>query len=101
MAAASANSAAGLPALSGTPKQVSWAESIRRDFLQKFDEVSVKAAEADQMKDALSIVRARLVSITQAAWWIDNRQVCESDQRMACWIGAALRQVMREATEVA
>lgn len=101
---AAANEAAGLPSLSGTQKQISWAESIRRDFFSTFDRVVEKAIAAGQPEDvrqALAKVRGRLMGITSASWWIENREHASRDQAMTAWIGSALRQVAREAMEVA
>lgn len=72
-----------LPALAGTPKQVTWAEDIRAKALRDYDMV-VAAAEAEAKRpnatatsiEAASAALAALDSITDetsARWWIDHR----------------------------
>lgn len=53
--AAAANAEAGLPALTGSPKQIAWAESIRAKA------VANRTTTPEQQR------------IAGAAWWIDHR----------------------------
>lgn len=84
---------AGLPALTGTAKQVSWAETIRREQLalltaeidSRLAKVAAKMAElGDALTDAQRAGAAAneatydamvdyAESQTAASWWIDNR----------------------------
>ena len=57
-AASTAAAAAGIPVLSGTPKQVAWAATIRQEYL---DEVLCGVADSVIEREA------------RASWWIDNR----------------------------
>ncbi|WP_305043864.1 hypothetical protein [Geoalkalibacter sp.] len=95
--AASANSEAGLPALTGTEKQIGWAETIRAERIgeidqavasyegklaslnderrRRADEVAVEDGFAS-IEESLSCVREAaelLRSERSAHWWIDNR----------------------------
>ena len=72
-----------LPALTGTPKQVTWAEDIRREKLAKVAEEMTKfisSAPADTPAETLeetnSVLQTaynRLAEQTSARWWIDAR----------------------------
>ncbi|MFE1130071.1 hypothetical protein ACFW6R_25710 [Streptomyces albidoflavus] len=89
---AEANRAAGLPALTGSPKQVAWAETIRREKLDQIDDVRdradrrlKRAEELEMGPDDERVVRsnrqrenaetahAALSEITDARWFIDNQ----------------------------
>jgi len=89
-AAAAANEDRGLPALTGTPRQIEWAESIRAEAAAKAAklaptpirdgveeemglprvEIEVRVARADEAaRRRVSEIMAR----TDAGWWIDHR----------------------------
>lgn len=72
-ASASANQEAGLPALTGSAKQIPWADSIRAEKIAEIDaiEFSPKASAANLAKGAAAI--AEIKSMIPAGWWIDNR----------------------------
>lgn len=87
---AAAAQAAGLPALTGSAKQIAWAESIRvAEITRMTDSLTVQveaAAKAVESGDAAKIEMAQLgLTIlravqdemiqqqTSASWWIDNR----------------------------
>jgi hypothetical protein len=78
-AAAEANQSAGLPALSGSPKQIAWAESIRRPVcacLQSLDLTSKGDLPAEvnlEIADAQVLLVDEIVQQASAKWWIDNR----------------------------
>lgn len=55
-----------LPELTGTPKQVAWANTIRGQFI-----ALLQKEEGVRMDVALIIIRL----YTSASWWIDNRSV--------------------------
>ena len=77
-------SAQGLPALTGSDKQVAWATTIRAEQLgkvakmrQEFEATGRKqnateAVMAEQMGQFDALV-AKLTAQTAAAWWIDRR----------------------------
>lgn len=93
--AASAQAAAerGLPALTGSEKQVPWAETIRAEALDpdrvapEIYALKVEAGKALQagidredirariqaVQDDMAAARARLMARMEARWWIDNR----------------------------
>lgn len=75
--AAEANKAANLPTLTGTLKQIAWAESIRAEKL-----AYLKGLVSPEFKGYLKYghyyvifekVIANLTAMTNAAFWIDNR----------------------------
>lgn len=73
-AAAAANAAAGLPELTGSEKQVAWAETIRRQKLDTLESVLREPfdrmdADPVRLDAALNAIRIR----PEARWWIDNR----------------------------
>lgn len=74
---------AGLPALTGSQKQIAWATTIRDGILAICSEtiadlqLVVESGEAsDEYRDDLlvdKLIRSWLLTKTEAAWWIDNR----------------------------
>jgi len=75
--AALTNGDAGLPALAGTPKQVAWAECIRAELVQVVRACLNSApARADVDSGAcLGKLCEAVIRETEAAWWIDSRNV--------------------------
>lgn len=72
-----ANEAAGLPALTGSEKQITWAEQIRAKLMAELTEMEAIAAKSNgtetqkqQLADAASVLRAK----ESAAYWIDSRE---------------------------
>lgn len=55
----------GLPPLTGTEKQVRWAETIRAERIMD----AAQVGQTPQEQEALE----RLRNITSAGWWIENR----------------------------
>lgn len=96
-----------MPALTGTPKQVAWAQDIRkdmcaRDVTERLNNLMRKAlheGKADLAHQQAPGAAARLTAIvgalldarTEARWWIDNRL---SDLQMA---GHAFNRAKQEA----
>ncbi len=83
-ASASANQAAGLPELSGSAKQISWAENIRTKIIGQLEEMistgrqHLVATGADEARlaaadEAGKKARAWLKSQSESRWWIDRR----------------------------
>ena len=68
--AAEASHEAGLPALSGSEKQISWAEAIRVKMLSDADAFIAKLPQDDpRTKKVHAAIRAQ----AEAKFWIDNR----------------------------
>ena len=63
--------------LVGSPKQVAWAERIRRTALvgvADFVDRGLRRAPADDPnRDAFAAIPATLRAISAASWWIDHR----------------------------
>lgn len=64
---------AGWPDLTGTPKQVAWANTLRRDALDALPDQIPGRLTDDQRQRVAAIVQAAGLRQTHAAWWIDNR----------------------------
>lgn len=71
-AAAEAAEAAGWPALTGTPKQIAWAQSLRA---QAVDHLSSQVRMAYAWTEDMMALAATLLvhGHTAASWWIDHR----------------------------
>jgi hypothetical protein len=77
--------AAGLPALEGSDRQIAWAADIRPDMIQQAEqllhsEVAKLGDRANEPVIAGNLQKARanierLRAITKAGWWIDNRSL--------------------------
>lgn len=79
-AAAIDNAAAGLVALTGSEKQVAWAESIRKPILAALDALpadlkhpSLSPDAQAELSDAVALVICEVRDQSSARWWIDNR----------------------------
>lgn len=84
-----------LPQLTGTEKQVAWAETIRQKVLANIDTYIYKSVEEERRNDpkiwqALEHIRNK----TEARWWIDNREIDWSWETMRF-----LKKMYREAKE--
>ena len=72
----------GMPMLSGSEKQVLWAEEIRRDFLKKFDRVLEELHEgfdkdpqlAQALMDIVVDLQEEYFGCSSASWWIEHRE---------------------------
>ncbi len=75
--AAAENAAAGLPPLTGSEKQVAWAETIRRHMLGEFrrlaDLAGVEEKPTEAQRGALDAALAAFAAEHRAYWWIDHR----------------------------
>lgn len=79
--AAELNAAAGLPSLTGSEKQIAWAESIRSKFLTELDGLVAKLSPAPELsevaageiRDAIVLLANEPRQQSEARWWIDNR----------------------------
>lgn len=95
---------AGLPTLTGTPKQIAWAETIRAQVLPRLSEIQhvalqaidqsfAESADADgsicgtrhaAARDALIALILDVRDQPKADWWIDHRG--GNGARVAIWI---------------
>lgn len=81
--AAATNEVAGLPALTGTEKQIAWAETVRRQKMESLELtlatlspctiLRIKTDEID--KERLAIAIENIQTKESATWWIDNRDI--------------------------
>ena len=67
--AAEASKAAGMAALTGSPKQIAWAEDLRTESINAVQKIEARTETEAVHKDRLI---KYLGSITSAAWWIEN-----------------------------
>jgi hypothetical protein len=79
--AAEENLRAGLPALTGTEKQVLWGETIRRDTLATFASVFEKVPEV--AKSAFAQTSEFLKTQTLAVWWIEKIGTLKTQEGLA------------------
>jgi len=72
--AAEAAKGMNLPALTGSEKQVAWAETIRQQMLANIDAFVYKHIKEEYRNDSkLLEVIDHIRNKTEARWWIDNR----------------------------
>jgi hypothetical protein len=67
------NAAAGLPALTGSEKQILWAEGIRAQKLAALDDAISAFPREDRADPRFPLVIAALQQQARASWWIDHR----------------------------
>lgn len=68
--------ASGLPELTGSPKQIAWAEQIRADQMKKIDaylEQAKVACDAETLKRIERVLSYIRQNMAKASWWVDNR----------------------------
>ena len=99
-AARATNQAAGLPALTGSPKQISWAESIRMPILTEARALCESMSRDPAKRDAHTVLRyipefANWITAQSAAhWWIDRRNL-SMDSAIKMLAGCATGQTER------
>lgn len=72
--AAAANADAGLPALTGSEKQIAWAETIRKQKISTLEEALTHRGISHSLdKDRFHASVAAIKNNSSARWWIDNR----------------------------
>lgn len=71
--------AMGLPALTGTEKQIAWAETLRLEILDAATDF-VREHEADDPR-ALELIE-HISGMTHASWWIDHRDIPKSEIKL-------------------
>lgn len=79
-----AHQSIGFSELKGTQKQISWAEKIRSEMINKVDylEKSLKFNTDDEKQlseKAFDIFLKEWHGITQAKWWVENRRMTVRD----------------------
>ena len=79
-AAASAKMERGLANLSGSDKQIAWANTIRENAYKCLDTLT-QFATNDQAKAMMDSWRGKMDAETTAKWWIDNRYNIPSDSQ--------------------
>lgn len=85
-----------LPTLTGSTKQIAWAETLREQFDRDIEGYmasktrGVPVAKAETFRSALTpILRRIALAQTSADWWINNRIVDEAGKGGAGWAYAA------------
>jgi len=69
----------GLPELTGTEKQVAWANTIRQEWIEKVESeirtwITDDESRDEEVRGALKrVVEEHLINTVDARWWIDNR----------------------------
>lgn len=85
-AAAERAADAGLPELSGTPKQVAWALDIREGIMAKIDGFAEKftgvPGQGGRVAAVYEAMRAEIAGETSAKWFIDH-QVYDTRKKFA------------------
>lgn len=69
-------SEAGFPALTGSEKQIAWANTIRAELwklLQSAGEPDPAEPDHQETVEALAKIREKFFTETSAKWWIDHR----------------------------
>ena len=71
-----ADSEAGLPALSGSQKQIQWAVMLRKAYMDKLEDAFVRR-QTEEPPDVIRIVSREIVlgKQTEAKWWIEHRDM--------------------------
>lgn len=65
---------ADMPALTGSPRQVAWATTIRASIMREIAEQQTRQDETGQPTPPnIAAAIARLRATTAAGWWIDHR----------------------------
>lgn len=69
----------GLPELTGTGKQVAWANTLRKQWIEKVESeirtwITDDESRDEEVRKALKrVVEEHLINTVDARWWIDNR----------------------------
>lgn len=113
--AAEKSAQAGLPALTGTPKQIAWAETLRRELLDRIERVlphltttgtpdelkgdylagltlgTLRELREEEGEEAVTATLAVLRRQASASWWIDQR-----DKDLERLVGELGKQILEE-----
>lgn len=71
-----ADAESGLPALSGSPKQIQWAVMLRKAYMDKLEDAFVRR-QTEESPDVIRTVSRQIIlgKQTEAKWWIDHRDM--------------------------
>ena len=75
---AEAAKASGMPELTGSPKQIAWAEQIRASKAKEIGEYLEQAkvaCDAETLKRIEHVLGYIRQNMAKASWWIDNRNI--------------------------
>lgn len=70
--------ASGMPELTGSPKQIAWAEQIRAGKMKEIGEYLEQAkvaCDAETLKRIEHVLGYIRQNMAKASWWIDNRNL--------------------------
>ena len=70
--------ASGMPELTGSPKQIAWAEQIRAGKMKEIGEYleqAKEACDAETLKRIEHVLGYIRQNMAKASWWIDNRNL--------------------------
>jgi len=86
----------GLPELHGTPKQIAWANSLRLNLIDKFEEFASRKKYSQEVKNATKdgldyILHNRI----EAKWYIDARYYIKDDDFIVKTIREYLNETKR------
>ncbi|MDD4422527.1 MAG: hypothetical protein PHD46_05785, partial [Eubacteriales bacterium] len=105
-ASAKVNQEAGLPSLSGSEKQIAWAETIRANLLREIEKVTQSADRLSDpeeyfkrvgfSREVLAEATESIKQRTSASWWIDNRNA--TTRELYKLLQAELEQIQKEKT---
>ncbi len=80
--------AMGLPALTGTERQIGWAETLRLDARKRFEKMVAEASKPPVL--AIEVMDYLLKTRTKASWWIDHREIATSSPLLLEALGALI-----------
>ncbi len=73
------NATSRLPTLTGSPKQVEWATTIRESMVRPMSTVATRAIAAlyrnghPELGEAVDLASGKILARTEASWWIERR----------------------------
>lgn len=62
-----------LPSLTGSEKQINWANQIRAQWIETYEFNSKYLKLTDEQQPIVDGLVARILNVKNAAWWIDAR----------------------------
>lgn len=79
--AAAVDANGSLPALSGSPKQISWAETLRATRLEEMTAMAARVQDTADSDIKTQVINAieRISNVTSSKYWIDRRKWTVSD----------------------
>lgn len=71
------------PTLTGSEKQIAWAEKIRKEKMESLDErfngLGKNSPKNEKEEKMLADMEMHFINQISAAWWIDNRFMTSQD----------------------